>query len=340
MRNPTSIFDDILYKNLSPWHDCNKPDDKFIPLISSLKTIDPVFQQTFEIDFIRHFNNKTHYYHKLIVNEAINYCNQIISLINTDDDIRVKKYWLDVICKKLKSDLKFAGQLIKENDYSLLNINPHNNIYSVDSDHKTDTYVIQLLKTAFIKVYLEIQEVFKIYLPDSLLAIEDFYTQLLFEPIPDNKYISTASKVIHIEPEKQTKTKIEKPGPAPTITSTFRYKNLAKNTDALKDLCDSLKRYDLIDKKTVLSDLKKLFSGGELNKPVIWTGQVSDLYYFVVLIHNKEKYVENLHQQHWKVTCNCFIKSDGSAFDQSNLKSQKKPKINAAMIEKVVLLLK
>jgi len=340
MKTPNSTFDEILYKDLSPWHDCNKPDDKFIPLISSVKIVDPVFQQVFEIEFIRHFNNKSHYYHKLIVNEAINYCNQIISLINADDDIRVKKYWIDVICKKLKSDLKFIGQLIKENDYSLLNINPHNNIYSVDSDHKTDTYIIQLLKTALIKVYLEIQEGFKIYLPDSLLEIEDFYTQLLYEPIPVNKYISTTPKVIHIEPEKQIKTKIEKTRPASTIAKTFKYKNLAKNTDALKDLCDSLKLYGLIDKKTVLTDLKKLFSGGELNNPVIWTGLTSDLYYFVVLIHNKEKYVENLHQQHWKVTCNCFIKPDGSAFEPSNLKTQKKPKINAAMIEKVVLLLK
>ena len=341
MKNIPIIYDQILYGNLSPWHEANKPDAKFIPLLSNIKTIEPTFQPVYDFDFIRHFNNKTWYYHKLIVNEANNYCNYIINLINADENENLKQYWInDTLNKKLHTRLIEIGKLIQDNDYSLLYINPLNNTYNEDSDHKTDTFVIQLLKTALIKVYLEIQEVYKSLISDTILEVEDFYTQLLFEPIPATKYIKSAQKVIIIEPITEVIVELLKQEKSASKALSFKYKKLATNSEAIKDLCDSLKFNDLIDKKTNLTDFKKIFSGEEINKPVVWTGNISDLYYFVALIHNELKYVENLKQQHWKVTCRCFIKPDNSIFEHTSLKTQKKPQINASMIEKVVALLK
>lgn len=336
MKNVPVIYDQILYNNLSPWHDSNKPDAKFITMLSSVKTINPSFQPLYDIDFIRHFNNKTRYYHKLIVNEGNNYCNQIISLINADDDERLKKYWInDTLNKKLHTRIKEIGKLIKDNDYSLLYINPLNNTYNEDSDHKTDTYIIQLLKTALIKVYLEIQEVFKLYIPDTIMELEDFYTQLLFEPIPDKSYLKPVPKPIIVEdaatPEysKLANTQII------NTHNSFTYNKLTKQPDCINDLYDSLKSNNFIADDSSKTDFKKIFSDKEITKPVVWTGTISDLHYFVKLIHNINKSVVDLKQHQWEVACKCFVRPDGSQFDRQQLKEQKKPKSTSALLEKI-----
>ncbi|MBN1117958.1 MAG: hypothetical protein JXA77_12170 [Bacteroidales bacterium] len=50
----------------------------------------------------------------------------------------------------------------------------------------------------------------------------------------------------------------------------------------------------MVDEKTTIYDLKKIFSGGENCNPIIWTGNVSDLYYYLVQIHNEFETVENV----------------------------------------------
>jgi hypothetical protein len=341
MNDIPEIFNQILYNTLRPWLDINKPDEKFEPMIRELPTIEPHFHQTYEFDFIRPFNSKTRYYHKLIVNETNDYINHILKLIKADTDPNLMLYWLnDTLNKKLKTLLKDTGKLIKDNDLHLEYINPHKIIFKEDIDHKTDTYIIQLFKTALIKAYLEIQNAFRSLLTDSLFEPDDFYTQLLYETVPDNKYLKPTAPVIYAEPETLQIVAEEKTKLVYSSTQTFKYKKMATHPDAIKDLCDSLKLHGFIDKQTTLPDFKKIFSGEKLNNPVVWTGHISDLYYFIVLIHNEHKYVENLRQQHWKVTCNCFIKPDGTTFDNQALKTQKKPKLNALIIQKTVALLK
>ena len=61
-----------------------------------------------------------------------------------------------------------------------------------------------------------------------------------------------------------------------------------------------------------------------------WIGNISDLHYFIKLIHNTNKSVENLKQHQWEVACKCFVHSDGSQFDRQQLKEQKKPKSKAS----------
>src|ERR1035437_955511 len=95
----------------------------------------------------------------------------------------------DTLKKKLKTFLKDVGKLIKANDYKLKYINPYKSGFVVDTDHKADTYIIQLLKTAVIKVYLEIQEKFKSYLSDDYMEIEVLYLHYLSEPIPEQTFL-------------------------------------------------------------------------------------------------------------------------------------------------------
>lgn len=96
-------------------------------------------------------------YHKLILHEVTDYCNRVIELIRGEDDLRVIRYLLsDTLMKKQRTLLRDVGKLIKANDYDLKYINPYKSDFDIDTDHKSDTYVIQLLKTALIYFYLEV----------------------------------------------------------------------------------------------------------------------------------------------------------------------------------------
>lgn len=107
MNNELTQLDKVLYGTYRPWLDENKPDDKFKPLIKEIVNVYLGFRILYEIDFYRPFNSKTEFYHKFIINETKAYCNQVVELINSDDDARLKKYWLhDTLDKKLQTRLK------------------------------------------------------------------------------------------------------------------------------------------------------------------------------------------------------------------------------------------
>jgi len=341
MSNVPEIFESIIHGELRPWLDSNKPDAKFAPMLSNVKVINPAFPMLCEIDFIRPFNNKTKYYSKLILNETNSYCNRIVELINDDENEQLMKYWLnDTLNKRLKTRIKEVGKLIQQNDYSLVYINPHKLTFDKDADHKTDTYVFQLLKVALIKTYLEIQEVFKSLISDDLLIEDDFYTQLLNEPIPEKSYLRPIPKPI-ITDETAILEQI-KPANTQIINTfnSFTYKQLSKQPDYINDLFDGLKSNKFIADESSKTEFKKIFSGKEITKPIAWIGTISDLHYFIKLIHNTNKSVLDLKQHQWEVACKCFVYPDGSPFDRQQLKEQKKPKSTSALLEKIASNLK
>ncbi len=332
MNNQPILFERIIHRDLRPWLDENRYQDRVAPNISDLIQIVPRFQPLYEIEFCQFFNSRTRYYHKLITNEANNYCNHVIELINSNED---KCLLGDTLKTELRTLLKDIAKLIKANDWELRYINPYKSSFNIDIDHKTNTYIIQLLKTATIKVYLEIQEAFKSFISgDDYMEFEVLYLQYLSELIPEQTFLTRVRKVIDDTPveAKTIVTKINRlcrPKP-----KSFTCHKLIKDAAILKDLLDFLINYFLIDHETNIYDLRKIFSGKDNYKPIVWTGNISHLYYFIVLIHNEYKCVENISPYHWQVTCNCFIKPDGTTFDSVHLKSQKKPKQNVFIIEK------
>lgn len=223
--NKLLVLDEILYKNLAPWLAKNNPDEKFHDLIEEVKVIKPEFQYLYEFSFIRPFNQKTIYYKKLIINETTSYCNKVIDLINSCQDSKEKKYLInDTLNKKLKTRLKDIGKVINEKDYKVDFINSRNTPFNMDIDHKANTYIVQLLKTALIKIYMEIQEVFKSFISeDNIFILEDFYTQFLFEPTPENHLLTKTPVTIKIQETKEEET--ESPEPTKIFTpnqSDFR----------------------------------------------------------------------------------------------------------------------
>jgi macrodomain Ter protein organizer (MatP/YcbG family) len=338
MNNQTKILDDILNQGLRPWLEKNSLDDKFAPKLRSLKDTSTDYPFRYEINFLRPFDNKTKYYSKLILNTVKSDVERLYNLISEDDAENLIRYWLDdTLNKRLKTRLKDIGKLIKEKDFQLVYIDPKKASIELDQAHKANTYIIQLLKLAYMQLYLEIQDAFSNWIDDKLV-IEDFYTQLLLEPVPNEQFL-TEIQTIEIE---ATEKPVRKQTPPPAVNSfhSFTYKQINTNPEKVSDLCSSLKFNNLISQDTTVPNFKRVFTNSEIKTPVVWTGTISELFYFIKLIHNDLQLVENLKQKQWEVTCQCFVDAEGNPFDRSKFRSQKKPKLTAAKIEKSVSNLK
>tara|TARA_R110002050_G_scaffold300678_1_gene471474 strand:+ start:1447 stop:2895 length:1449 start_codon:yes stop_codon:yes gene_type:complete len=119
---------------------------------------------------------------------------------------------------------------------------------------------------------------------------------------------------------------IEKPKiKAKSKHQSFSYINNITGQTQLTDLMNALKRKNLIKDSTDLKDFRKAFSGETIEKPIVWTGNISELSYFIKQLHNVLKLVKNLKQQQWAVTINCFIQENGERYNRTKLRTQKVP---------------
>ena len=252
--NEFKNLDKVLYGNLIPWSDNNKPDEKFTSMISEISKVEPEFPVCFEIEFQRTFNQKTKYYQKLIRNQSIAYCNRIHQIINENDNIKAHKYWRnDTLNKKIPSRLKDIGKIIKDWQYLLEYINPRKTSLNIDSDHKTETYIVHFLKLSLMYIYLEVQEMYKFIQDDDLLIEDDFYTQFLYEPVPDSRFIKRV-KTISIPTNLKKQNKL-----------TFGFNQ--PDTSKLKNICRllNLKIDFLNDDKTSEEDFIEIMTSKNLS---------------------------------------------------------------------------
>lgn len=119
---------------------------------------------------------------------------------------------------------------------------------------------------------------------------------------------------------------VEKPKSVSKLkNNSFTYINNLTGQTQLTDLMNALKRKNLIDYSTDLKDFRKVFSGEAIHKPITWTGNISELSYFIKQLHNELKLVEDLKQQQWAVTINCFIQQNGEQYNRTKLRTQKVP---------------
>jgi hypothetical protein len=256
-----------------------------------------------------------------------------LEALQEDDTPQLIKYRLNAtLNKKLKTKIKDIGKIIKERGFDLSYINPRKTTFDKDPDHKTNTFIFQLLKISLIHIYLEIQEAFKEWIHDELV-LEDFFSQLLFEPIPHKFYIR---KIVNIEMETAKTPKQMAVSTTKKVSLTsFTYIKLDKNPDNLNDLCDSLKKNGFINQKTTVTNFKKVFSGKEVTEPIVWTSNPSDFAYFIKLIHNKHKLVVDLKQKQWKVAVQCFVKEDGTPF-HNNIRKLQRPASTGDKLDRIV----
>lgn len=106
---------------------------------------------------------------------------------------------------------------------------------------------------------------------------------------------------------------------------SFTYKKWQFESTNLTYLKESLIDKNLIASDTELKHFRKAFSGEEIEKPIVWTGNISELSYFIKQLHNELKLVRDLKQQQWAVTINCFIQENGEQYNRTKLRTQKVP---------------
>lgn len=325
----------IMFGELRPWlEENNKASEYYKPLTRGLNTIQTAFNPHYELNFIRHFSDKTQYYKKLIDNDLVDYCNTLFSETENASNNLIA-YKIDKSKKLLYSKIKEIATILRTQNFALSYINSQNADFSTDRQFKESTYIIFYLLSALIKCCLEIQNHFRNAIhEDNLMEIPDFYTQLLQRQAPDNPFIKEIQSIeIEVVPEEKKKKSDN------GSILAFTYKKLNSQSGDITDLFNSLKKNNRIAQDTSVTDFKHAFSGVTVKNPVRWKGAKSELPYLIKLLcntHNVLEYTGSV----WQIVCACFVDKDGNLFDETNLKDQKKPKQTAAAIEKIAELMK
>lgn len=125
----------------------------------------------------------------------------------------------------------------------------------------------------------------------------------------------------------------------PELTESFRLIDLQKNEFKIRLLRNQLIKHRFIAEDTGESNFIRIFSGKNISNPVVWTGKISELYYLIKLIYTQKKYVVDLKQKQWEVTCMCFVNDGEISFDRHKFKNQKRPSLTGDLLEKIVKVL-
>ncbi len=105
-------------------------------------------------------------------------------------------------------------------------------------------------------------------------------------------------------------------------------------TEFRKSLIDG----GFIDKSTKLADFNKIFKNELPGNLIIWSGNLSELYYLIKTLHNDKKLVENTGKDVWKITSNCFVDSANKPYDFKKFRGQKIP-ASSKKLDKIILVL-
>jgi hypothetical protein len=122
-----------------------------------------------------------------------------------------------------------------------------------------------------------------------------------------------------------------------TITEIKAF-TLKKYTSKLKEITiilNLLIKHRMIAPDTELTDFRKIFNNETPSKPIMWTGCMSELYYFIKLLHNNFNLINDLNANIWKITSKLFVDAFGNSFDWRKFRSQKNPS-KADIIEQIV----
>lgn len=175
---------------------------------------------------------------------------------------------------------------------------------------------------------------YDIHDPDSFLdahVILD-YKSFLNDYLQKNENeINTTAHIYH-----NTKNTTYKISNTNIKHKSFKYTN--NDSTRLPDLMNALIKANFIDKETEIKQFRKIFSGNEIDKQIIWIGNISELSYFIKTIHNVHRKIDDTKQKIWEITSKCFIQSDGKPYDKSKFRGQKKP-ANNSIIDKIVKIL-
>jgi hypothetical protein len=331
MSKKLNLINDILYRDNRPWKMENYSEPKFKQLLIGIKTVQPKLPPLYNIEFEKPITFKRKYFLKLIDTDAAAFLNEIHTAVKRSQSINHKKFQVYPALNKTLKDLLLAtNQIITERELQEDKFKPVQG--KIPKGNIADeAFIFHYLKHQLIRLYLEISESYPDYRKSENLEIEDLYATFFSEIAPDPVVI-----IPTLESETETVSESNDQQEEVIEIESFKYKEFDTEPDKLTDLCDSLKLNKFIDNNTTTPQFKKVFSGKEITSPVIWTGNASELYYFIHTLYNTHKVLEDMKQRQWKVACKCFIKSDGSEFEPTKVKNLKRPALTGDKLDKAI----
>jgi len=118
-----------------------------------------------------------------------------------------------------------------------------------------------------------------------------------------------------------------------TPANAYIYKRYKSNHFAVTETLNFLKDNGFVEKTTSAVDFKKIFRNVKPSKPIRWLTTISDLAYFIKLIHLKYKVIEKVPNNGiWKVTDMLFVDKSGNNFGWESFRGQKPP-VGKTMLE-------
>ena len=318
------LFAEIMHGALRPNLPQNADGKQFIVRLQDLDVRSGLFDGRYRMHYLRPFNPKTAWYEQLLLTEIDRFSHRMCEEVARQSDVRILAYLRDqILDKHLCTSLLRLGELIKDQQYRLEELEAPP--IQSDRERLSAIYIYHLLKVCLAKAYLEVQHVLA-GVVRRLLGEEELYLILAGGLPPERTFL------LEVDPVPVAAV------PVSDLTG-FTYKFLSTYADDLRDLHDGLIKADLIAPETPYARFKAIFAGRPVGHPVVWRGNISDLFYFIKLLHNEYQAVEDMRQRQWEIACRCFVKLDGSRFDREKLRGQKKPVRTAEVIEQLVRLL-
>lgn len=193
-KNDLILFQNILTGNLKPWKKNDYSTDKYKDLLSEIKSEGLQFQPINEIDFFPPHSPKCKYYKSIIINESYRYFNLLHELINNADDDTEREYWVKLtLTIKIPMLLNQIKNIVEERNYNLSDLDPETNNKLKTFELSEPAFVIHLLKTSLVWLFLEIQEIYKNHSFSKTEA--EIYLEYFAESIPKYGFIKGAPEI-------------------------------------------------------------------------------------------------------------------------------------------------
>jgi len=224
------------------------------------------------------------------------------------------KFRLNAIRFSTRHDLAADGDPYYKNDFCLIDIEPS------PVNHKAYKTALKLASPFFAVQMNTLQGIL------NFIEVNiDFYRSALLEKASNPYY----------EPAITPKKEITKPKKGFILPNSFKYKYYRSNLSAITDMYNSLIKSLKIHPDTELSDFRKIFNNQVPDKKIIWLGYPTELKFFIVCLHLNLKVIDNLKNNIWKVTMNCFLVQKNSTLDYKMLRTLKKPAKTAEILTAV-----
>jgi len=137
------------------------------------------------------------------------------------------------------------------------------------------------------------------------------------EPTQKSETIDVSESEITEESVRKTK---RKPNP-----NSFTLSSGQNRIRRIKKLYDFLVDKDFICKSTKITDFRAIFNNEIPETKIIWTGSLSELAYFIKLLHMHYKLIEKIYPSVWQVVDSIFVDDHKQAFGWTRFKNQYAP---------------